>query len=72
MPLLSGKSPSVVSQNIKEMTDSGHPAQQAEAAAYRKAGKDAMPVMSSAPNAGAPMASNRSRSADDKWPGRRV
>jgi hypothetical protein len=69
MPLESGKSQSVISHNIKEMVESGHPVKQAAAAAYRKAGKDNQPGMATAPNAGAP---NRSRSVGDAWKGRRV
>jgi len=39
MPLRSGKSNKVVSENIREMIESGHPPNQAAAAAYRKAGR---------------------------------
>ena len=39
MPLLPGSSKSVISQNIKEMMQSGHKQDQAVAAALRKAGK---------------------------------
>jgi hypothetical protein len=39
MPLRSGKSKSVVSQNIKEMVHSGYPVKRAVAAAMKKAGK---------------------------------
>jgi hypothetical protein len=39
MPLRSGKSKSVVSQNIKEMVHSGYPVKQAVAASLKKAGK---------------------------------
>ena len=38
-PLKSGKSPKVVSQNIREMMHAGHPQNQAVAAAMKKAGK---------------------------------
>ena len=39
MPLKAGKSRKTISHNIEEMRKAGHPAAQAEAAAYRKAGK---------------------------------
>ena len=39
MPLLKGKSNSVISSNISEMRKSGHPEAQAVAAAMRMAGK---------------------------------
>jgi hypothetical protein len=42
MPLESGKSRSVTSRNIAEMIRSGHPKDQAVAAAMRKAGKSKM------------------------------
>jgi hypothetical protein len=71
MPLKSGSSEAVVSSNIKEMIDSGHPAKQAEAAAYRKAGKDNMPAMASAPSSGVP-AGRRSSSANDAWTGKAI
>jgi len=38
MPLKSGSSRKIVSQNIKEMVRSGHPLKQAIAAALKKAG----------------------------------
>src|SRR6185437_12513974 len=41
MPLKKGSSEATVSSNIAEMVKSGHPQKQAEAAAYREAGKDA-------------------------------
>jgi hypothetical protein len=37
MPLLKGKSKSVISQNIKEMREAGHPQDQAVAAALSQA-----------------------------------
>ena len=40
MPLLAGSSEATISHNIAEMIKAGHPAKQAEAAAYAKAGKD--------------------------------
>lgn len=40
MPLLSGSSQKTISHNIAEMIKAGHPAKQAEAAAYHKAGRD--------------------------------
>jgi hypothetical protein len=39
MPLRSGSGSSVISDNIAELIRSGHPRDQAAAAAYRKAGK---------------------------------
>lgn len=39
MPLLPGKSQSVISENIREMRNAGHPEDQAVAAAMRNAGK---------------------------------
>jgi hypothetical protein len=38
MPLRKGKSKAVISSNIREMVDSGHPQRQAVAAALRTAG----------------------------------
>jgi hypothetical protein len=72
MPLKSGSSEKVISGNIREMIDAGHPAKQAEAAAYRKAGKDGATV--TAPNAGIPAgakAEDGSYSVGDMWPGKR-
>jgi hypothetical protein len=39
MPLTKGKSKAVISKNIAEMISSGHPKDQAVAAAYNEAGK---------------------------------
>lgn len=39
MPLAKGKSDKTVSKNIREMVKAGHPPKQAQAAAYRKAGR---------------------------------
>jgi hypothetical protein len=39
MPMLPGKSQSVISENIREMRNAGHPEDQAVAAAMRNAGK---------------------------------
>jgi hypothetical protein len=39
MPLLKGSSREVISQNIREMVQAGHPQKQAIAAAYRQAGE---------------------------------
>ena len=44
MPLKQGSSESDVSANIAELVRAGHPQQQAEAIAYRVAGKDAAEV----------------------------
>ena len=41
MPLTEGSSQATISHNIAEMIRAGHPAKQAEAAAYRNAGLDA-------------------------------
>jgi len=38
MPLTKGRSPEVISHNIAEMENAGHPADQSIAAAYREAG----------------------------------
>ena len=43
MPLKSGSSKSVISSNISEMIKSGHPRNQAIAAAMNKAGKKRKP-----------------------------
>ena len=40
MPLEKGSSQSVISANIAELVRAGHPQKQAEAIAYREAGKD--------------------------------
>lgn len=40
MPLKSGRSKKVISENIAEMRKSGYPEKQAVAASMRKAGKD--------------------------------
>jgi hypothetical protein len=40
VPLLSGSSQKTIGHNIAEMIKAGHPAKQAEAAAYHKAGRD--------------------------------
>jgi hypothetical protein len=42
MPLKSGSSAKVRSENIAELRRSGYPAAQAEAIAYKKSGKDAL------------------------------
>jgi hypothetical protein len=39
MPLKSGSSDEVISANIREMVQAGHPQKQAQAAAYRNAGR---------------------------------
>ena len=39
MPLLSGSSQSIISENIREMRNSGYPEDRAVAAAMRNAGK---------------------------------
>ena len=44
MPLAAGSSQATISANIAEMIKAGHDPKQAEAAAYRMAGKDAAPV----------------------------
>lgn len=46
MPLKPGKSQATISRNIREMIKAGHPAKQAEAAAYREAGKDEASIQS--------------------------
>ena len=38
MPLKAGKTPAIISANIREMIRAGHPRDQAVAAAMRKAG----------------------------------
>ena len=43
MPLKSGKSNKVVSQNIRELVNSGRPVKQAAAIAYSAAGKAKKP-----------------------------
>ena len=43
MPLRKGKSKKVISENIEEMMHSGHPQDQAVAAAMNSAGKPKMP-----------------------------
>lgn len=39
MPIKRGRSKKVISANIREMVRAGHPVKQAQAAAYRKAGR---------------------------------
>lgn len=39
MPLLKGSSKEVISENIREMVNAGHPQKQAIAASMRQAGK---------------------------------
>lgn len=39
MPLMKGSSDAVISENIREMVNSGHPQKQAIAAAYHQAGR---------------------------------
>jgi hypothetical protein len=74
VPLKSGSSEKTISSNIREMIDSGHPAKQAEAAAYRKAGKDKAKDIGTvtAPSGGIPAAATEdgSYSFGDMWPGR--
>jgi hypothetical protein len=75
VPLIKGKSEATISENIKEMIDAGHPPKQAEAAAYRTAGKDNA-AMVTAPNAGIPAgfteeAEDGSFSVGDLWKGKR-
>lgn len=58
MPLEHGKSEAVISHNIGEMRKAGHPAAQAEAAAYREAGRDTA-AMVTQPSAGIPAGARR-------------
>jgi hypothetical protein len=44
MPLKRGSSRTVMSENIAELRRAGHPAKQAEAIAYRQAGKYRKPA----------------------------
>lgn len=43
MPLRKGRSQAVISENIREMVDAGHPQRQAVAASLRMAGKKRKP-----------------------------
>lgn len=56
MPLKEGSGKATISENIGELRNAGHKADQAAAIAYRKAGeaRDEQPAMVTAPNAGAP------------------
>lgn len=63
MPLEKGASKGVVSHNIAEMVKSGHPQEQAVAAAYREAGKDNQPALVTQPSGGIPAGVRRT--ADD-------
>jgi hypothetical protein len=67
MPLKSGSSEKTISTNIAEMVKAGHPPKQAEAAAYRAAGRDSM---ATAPNGGIPRTKDGSFTAP--WRGRKV
>lgn len=49
MPLFKGTSQSVISENIREMRNAGHPEDQAAAAAYRMAGKSSKKKPAKAP-----------------------
>lgn len=59
MPLEPGKSQAVISHNIAEMVHSGHPQNQAIAAAENNARKYAMPDPTQQPSAAAPTAPNQ-------------
>jgi hypothetical protein len=71
MPLLKGKSE--IGHNIKEMEESGHPHNQAVAAALRTAGVPKARDMATMPSSGLPQGfRNANFSANDMWKGRRV